>query len=80
VVVFFCKINYFIFSFFSLRCTKEEVKVLLLVPFTNKIKLKMEPQTKCVVVGDEAVGKTSLLISYTSNTFPDDYLPTIFHR
>lgn len=35
---------------------------------------------KLLVVGDGACGKTSLLIVFSKDQFPDSYLPTVFEN
>jgi len=36
------------------------------------------PSVKCVLVGDGAVGKTSLLVSYAASECPANYVPTAY--
>lgn len=33
---------------------------------------------KCIFVGNAAVGKTSMIVSYTTNVYPHNYVPTAF--
>ena len=53
--------------------------------FNNNFVQEAEPtipeegsKVKCVLLGDGAVGKTSLIVSYTINDYPTEYMPTAF--
>lgn len=44
----------------------------------KKCEKEKKRKIKCVIVGDKAVGKTSLAVSYSNDTFPSEYVPTAY--
>ena len=40
----------------------------------------MQPHLNLVILGDRAVGKTSMLLSYAQNKFPDEYIPLLYDK
>mmetsp|Transcript_6321 Transcript_6321/g.7787 ORF Transcript_6321/g.7787 Transcript_6321/m.7787 type:complete len:127 (-) Transcript_6321:2-382(-) len=37
-------------------------------------------QVKCVVVGEFAVGKTALLMTFSTGSFPKEYIPVVYEQ
>lgn len=57
---------------------KQQRPITILKCIKSKSYVRKKRKIKCVLVGDQAVGKTSLAVSYSNDTFPDEYIPTAY--
>lgn len=57
---------------------KQETPVALVKKSKQKGEKEKKRKIKCVIVGDKAVGKTSLAVSYSNDSFPSEYIPTAY--
>uniref|UniRef100_A0A182VQG0 Uncharacterized protein n=1 Tax=Anopheles minimus TaxID=112268 RepID=A0A182VQG0_9DIPT len=49
-------------------------------PENRTSEVNLSPNVKCVLVGDGAVGKTNLILSYIQDRFTHEYVPTAFDK
>ncbi|XP_049301774.1 uncharacterized protein LOC125775221 [Anopheles funestus] len=49
-------------------------------PEKRTSEVNIPPNVKCVLVGDGAVGKTNLILSYIQDRFTHEYVPTAFDK
>ncbi len=47
-------------------------------PLVSSLPMHTGGHITCVIIGDSGVGKSSLVVSYTTNDFPTQYVPTAF--
>lgn len=57
---------------------KQETPVQLVKKSKQKVDREKKKKIKCVIVGDKEVGKTSLAVSYSNDSFPSEYIPTAY--